>query len=184
MAYEVNSLKITYDALGVLLEAAIRDQESIEKAVESMNALITALNQQRMSMPATIVASVKSELSASIEAAAQTLTTRVASTNLAADQAAQAFQRAAKFSLLRVCAPALFLSLVAIAIWFALAALSVHSLENEKAELEQRIAYLDSRGGHLDVSTCPSRNGESVPCIRVDETQKFQNGYRIPFRVK
>lgn len=181
---EVGGMKYAYDALGTLLEAAIRDQKLTADAVKAMNSLTTAIEQQSRSMPKAIVADVKSQLGTTIDAAATTLTSRVESANLAADKATKALERAATFSILRICAPALLASLAAMALWYGVTAWSVHRLEQQKTELEQRIAYLDSRGGRLDITSCRFDDGRSVPCIRVDETAPFNGGYRIPIRVK
>jgi hypothetical protein len=188
---EVGGVKYAYDALGTLLEAAIRDQKLTADAVKAMNSLTAAIEQQSRFMPKAIVADVKSQLGTTIDAAATTLTSRVESANLAADKATKALERAATFSILRICAPALLASLAAMALWYGVTAWSVHrleqqktDLEQQKTELEQRLAYLDSRGGHLDITSCRFDDGRSVPCIRVDETAPFNGGYRIPIRVK
>ncbi|WP_090535533.1 hypothetical protein [Paraburkholderia sartisoli] len=188
---EVGGMKYAYDALGTLLEAAIRDQKLTADAVKAMNSLTAAVEQQSRSMPKAIVADVKSQLGTTIDAAATTLTSRVESANLAADKATKALERAATFSILRICAPALLASLAAMALWYGVTAWSVHrleqqktDLEQQKTELEQRVAYLDSRGGRLDITSCRFDDGRSVPCIRVDETAPFNGGYRIPIRVK
>lgn len=188
---EVDGMKYAYDALGTLLEAAIRDQKLTADAVKAMNSLTAAIEQQSRSMPKAIVTDVKDQLGTTIDAAATTLTSRVESANLAADKATKALERAATFSILRICAPALLASLAAMALWYGVTAWSVHrleqqktDLEQQKTELEQRVAYLDSRGGHLDITSCRFDDGRSVPCIRVDETAPFNGGYRIPIRVK
>jgi hypothetical protein len=188
---EVDGMKYAYDALGTLLEAAIRDQKLTADAVKAMNSLTAAIEQQSRSMPRAIVADVKSQLDTTIEAAAKTLTSRVESANLAADKATKALERAATFSVLRICAPVLLASLAAMATWYGVTARSVSRLElqktdlqQQKTELEQRVAYLDSRGGRLDVTSCQFDDGRSVPCIHVDETVPFKGGYRIPIRVK
>lgn len=188
---EGDGMKYAYDALGTLLEAAIRDQKLTADAVKAMNSLTAAIEQQSRSMPRAIVADVKSQLDTTIEGAAKTLTSRVESANLAADKATKALERAATFSVLRVCAPALLISLAAMATWYGVTAQSVSrleqqktDLEQQKTELEQRVAYLDSRGGRLDVTSCRFDDGRSVPCIRVNETAPFKGGYRIPIRMK
>lgn len=181
---EVHGMKYAYDALGTLLEAAMRDQKSTADAVRAMKSLTAAIEQQSRSMPAAIVADVKSQLDTTIEAAAKTLTSRVESANLAADRAMKALDRAATFSVLRICAPVLLVSLAAMATWYGVTAWSVSRLEQQKTDLEQRVAYLDSRGGRLDVTSCRLGDGRSVPCIRVDETVSYKGGYRIPIRVK
>ncbi|SOE92957.1 hypothetical protein SAMN05414139_05720 [Burkholderia sp. D7] len=188
---EVDGMKYAYDALGTLLEAAMRDQKLTADAVKAMNFLTAAIEQQSRSLPKAIVTDVKNQLGTTIDAAATALTSRVESANLAADKATKALERAATFSILRICAPALLASLAAMALWYGVTAWYVHrleqqktDLEQQKTELEERVAYLDSRGGHLDITSCQFEDGRSVPCIRVDETAPFNGGYRIPIRVK
>ncbi|OAJ59387.1 hypothetical protein A6V36_27465 [Paraburkholderia ginsengiterrae] len=147
---EVGGMKYAYDALGTLLEAAIRDQKLTADAVKAMNSLTTAIEQQSRSMPKAIVADVNSQLATTIDAAATTLTSRVESANLAADKATKALERAATFSILRICAPALLASLAAMALWYGVTAWSVHRLEQQKTDLKQQKTDLEQQKTDLE----------------------------------
>ncbi|MGP8434968.1 hypothetical protein ACT2FY_24255 [Paraburkholderia fungorum] len=176
----MNSLKYAYDALGALLEAAIRDQKSTADAVKSMKALTGAISQQSRDLPGTVSAGVKRELEQAIDAAAESLSGKVGAANIAADTAVAAFERATRRSMLYVCVPALLASALAMATWYGVTAWSVRSLQKEKTELQESVALLEKHGGRLDVTSCRFKDGHTEPCIRVDVTDEFVDDYRIP----
>ncbi|PVX82454.1 hypothetical protein [Paraburkholderia unamae] len=175
-------LKYSYDVLGSLLEAAIRDQKLTGDAIVSMQRVSNELAQHGSRLPGTVAAAVNSNLKQTIDSAAEVLTERVKDANVEADRAADAFRRATRRATFFVCIPAVFATAALMATWYGVTAHSVHQLEQEKLSLQQRVDYLYSQGGQLDVRSCPLSDGRAVPCIRVES--KGQNGYHVPIWVR
>ncbi|KVF31173.1 hypothetical protein [Burkholderia vietnamiensis] len=175
-------LKYSYDVLGALLEAAIRDQKLTGEAIASMNLASSKFVEQSRHLPGSVAAAVNNELQEAIDAAAETLTKRVKDANLEADRAAEAFGRATKRATFFVFIPVLLVTGLAMVIWYGVTAYLVHQLEQEKTRLQQKVNYLYSQGGQLDVRSCPLSDGRTAPCIRVES--KGQNGYHVPIWVR
>ncbi|AOK06922.1 hypothetical protein WK25_20410 [Burkholderia latens] len=175
-------LKYSYDVLGTLLEAAVRDQKLTSDAIASMNRTSSKFSEQCRHLPVVVASAVNNELREAIDAAADTLTQRVRNANLEADRAADALGRATKRATLFVFVPAALVTALAMVIWYGVTAYFVHQLEQEKTNLQQKVNYLYSQGGQLDVRSCPLSDGRTAPCIRVES--KGQNGYHVPVWVR
>ncbi|MDN7993668.1 hypothetical protein QZM97_26670 [Burkholderia orbicola] len=175
-------LKYSYDVLGTLLEAAIRDQKLTGEAIASMNRVSSKFAEQCRHLPENVASAVNNELRDAIDATADALTERVRNANLEADRAAAALGHATKRATFFVFVPALLVTALAMVIWYGVTAYLVHQLEQEKTNLQEKVNYLYSQGGQLDVRSCTFPDGRTAPCIRVES--KGQNGYHVPVWVK
>jgi hypothetical protein len=164
---ENESLKLAYDALGVMLEAASRDQESISQAAASISNLASRLQKERRELPSAIVNEVRNQLESVVNAAANGLTERIRDTNLEAATATAALKQATRY------ASARFIAATALVVLFVCAAIVgamlyvVHDLVEEKGALEHNIAALQSKGAELDLIPCMDGKREAV-CVRVN----------------
>ncbi|ANB72078.1 hypothetical protein AYM40_06605 [Paraburkholderia phytofirmans OLGA172] len=169
-----------HDVLSTLLEAALRDQKLTRDAIKTMNRVSNDLAEQGRRLPASVSAEVNKDLREAVDVAAEILTKRIKDANVQADEAAQAFRRAARQAGLFIFAPALVVTAMTMALWYELTAHSISRLENQRAELQRTVDILSSHGGRLSVSNCKLPSGQTVTCIRVGN-EEYGNGYHIPF---
>jgi hypothetical protein len=177
-----------YPALGTLLEAAIRDQKAIGKAVDGLNGVQRAMTTATAELPRTVAREVDASLQDAIERAAMRLVERFEKANVDAERAEKAYCNAVKFSLWKGALPVLGIAAVGAAAIVAVAWMltpslaEIQSRRDERDALEQRIAWLQQHGANGDFTKCiVSKDGKKTRlCVKLDSRFGDEwSGYRI-----
>jgi len=171
-------VRLAYDRLNSLLEAAIRDQQAIRAASAALKALQAAMDAQRKTQPQEIVGALLHELEQVIDTASTQLTARIDSANLSAATAEVALSAATRRASWVVLIPALAVGFASLALSFFSSTWILSSLREEKAGLEANIAALESRGAKLDWAECGGKDKIVRLCVRVDNSVNYDGGYR------
>ncbi|MFT4503206.1 hypothetical protein [Caballeronia sp. 15711] len=178
MPDKADSIKAAYDALSVLLEAAIRDQESISQAAISIERLADQLQKDRQQLPSAIVDAVVARLDDTVRATADGLTERIRVANLEAVVAAAAMKRAARYASARLVIATTLVALLTCGAVVGVMRYVVHYLIAERDKLTQNIAVLESQGARLDLISCIDEKNRQRVCVRVNKVaQLSQKGY-------
>lgn len=163
-----------YDAIGALLEAAIRDQTQSQKSRASLEGAAAELNRAASSLPSAINKKLESSLEKTAIDAGDRIVARFEDANLDADRASKAYQDAVRFSFLKLAALATVLvaiAVVGIVITTRLLTPSTSelmALREEKVQLEQQIEWLTRKGGKLDLVKCLTPEGRHAFCGKID----------------
>ena len=148
-----------YEILRTLIEAAVRDQNGIERSIASLDALVEKL-------PAEILSQVATQVTGELKEQFEELREQVRILQNDAERAQESFRRTGSTSFWKLLlAPMLCLVAIGVALWMYLPnALSINALRQEQAGLQRNISMLEQRGGKADLTQC-KWNGKWKPCI-------------------
>jgi hypothetical protein len=178
--------RLSHDALGTLLEAAMRDQAGIHDALESLKKAKNLMDHVRYDLPTSVADEVKNSIDGAALRAGNTLFKRFNDANEKAEMAKEAYIDAAKFSIWRIGLITFGLSIIGAATIGIVAHLmmpsasEIQALRDEKAQLEQDIKRLYQAGARSDFTQCIVDENVKRFCVRLDpEFGDYWDGYRI-----
>jgi hypothetical protein len=176
-----------------IYESALRNQGSIKSALGDLNSAIDAMQNATNELPDELSSSVNKQISSAVESASREIIKKHTEANVQAERAYEAYDKAVRWSFMRIFGVALVLFVVILAAtiigmiivverWLP-DAREVQALRMEQAELERVVANLAQQGGRADLTTC-KLNGKPRLCIRTDENVPTYDGskgekYRI-----
>ena len=152
-----------------LIEAAVRDQNGIERSIAGLDALVENLPAQISSQVATQVADQPQQQFKELRRQVRILQNDV-------ETAQENFKRAASTSFWKLLFPPMLCFVaIGVALWMYLPSTrSINALREEQEELQRNISMLEQKGGKADLTQCPM-NGKMKPCIAtIDDDNVFR----------
>jgi hypothetical protein len=158
-----------------LVEAAIRNEETISRTAREMREIERQLRERVEGLPDWIAGEVDRRLAAAVNRTGSQVSAQLSGANEAATRAQAAYENAVKFAMWRITLLALICFLVGcigmiggLYISARLLLPAPDILQRER-EAEQTVAKLVARGGDSELTQCAVQGGPSRLCIRTDE---------------
>ncbi|MEH8263389.1 hypothetical protein Q7I27_09710 [Aeromonas veronii] len=169
----MDKFNLLVDSTFNLLEASKTNQDSVDKTIKKLDQNIQLLDDNIKYLDKKIAITVKNHSEKYAEIISKEVISKLAAANESAEKAAQKYESAAKFSVLKLGSMFfLFFLLSGALLWLffikEIPTISeVNFLKEEKTFLEKEIYRLKEYG---DLSSC---GDEKKPCIKVDLSTKY-----------
>lgn len=168
-------MQVHHDAIGALLEAAIRDQVALSKSRDRLDEAIPKLELLSRSLPLAVKEHIGSCIGEEVRTAMAGVADQLEDAKQAALDAASAYREGARYALWKVAITAVIVTLIAVGGIYLAARILVPSAEDilklrEENASEQRLAQeLEKRTRGLDIAPCPQTSTPQNPtwCARI-----------------
>ena len=162
-----------------------RQQSEVAGLLKRLESSVAAFEDTGRRLPHSIGAAVEARIESAAQQAATTIARNLTGAAAHAERAAAMYRREADIG------PRKFLASSLIAIGLGLAALvwtarlflpdagELVRLRADVATLEETVRQLERKGGRARLAKCRDLKQRERLCVQVDESVKYENGYRI-----
>lgn len=181
----MNEYSLAKSAAGVF-EAAAQQQRDTAETLQALKSAIRQFETKTYTLPGQVLHEVNQTLPDAAKNAAAEISSNWTEANTHAEQAAQVYKNAARWTPWRVAGLALLSTICGIGGMVLTAqhvlpnAEVVAALRMEEATLRAKIQQLSAKGGNATVVECYDTNRRKRLCVLVDESAKVSTkGYRV-----
>jgi hypothetical protein len=175
-----------YDALGRVLESAIRHQETADTSVAQLNLAAKKMGNVADELKGQLSREISTALQDASCQAAELLTKKFRDADQYANAAAARYQRSVRGAVWKIVLGAAVAGSAAMGTGAYMVMRSVPSYEEiqtmraEAAMLKKNVATLEEQGGRARISRCANGTKKGRLCIQIDETAVlYKDGYRV-----
>lgn len=173
------------DIAGKVLEAAVRNEQSVEDILSGLNNTILTLNDGTRNLPAMLATQFEKQVQEATEKAANTIVQKFVAANVNAEMASAAFKQAIEAARTKIIVPTLSitaigtLALMGMALYFTP---PVDEILNRRQQLDSIMVQIPRAEllNKAELKSCYNAKGELRLCAKMDtHLPSNSDGYRF-----